>query len=232
MDINLYCNCYKDSVNKRSEYNQKNLMLGSIDYNPELKERLRKQGYLFDDTGDNISDLNHWFGQCTGLYWTWKNADHEIVGTNTYRIFWGDYFLKNEFEKNTLYIREKIEWKSESIYQQFARIHGHEGLDMLYELSLNNDIPLTPTMVDSLKHQNFLHACNMFISEKPIFDKTCSIYFETMFKFYTSYKDRLPEIEQYGRKRLLDYLGERVFHIIYMNAEYFLGNVNIKTGTS
>ena len=98
--MTLYCNCYKTNTNKLSEYSQKNLMLGSTNYDYELKQLLATQNYIFDDTGDNISHLNHWFGQLTGLYWVWKNTDDDIIGTNTYRIFWGDYFLNNNFLLN------------------------------------------------------------------------------------------------------------------------------------
>ena len=49
-------------------------------------------GYMGDDTGDNISKLNCYYGELTGMYWMWKNLPQEgNVGVCHYRRF----FLKD-----------------------------------------------------------------------------------------------------------------------------------------
>ena len=38
-------------------------------------------GYPGDDTGDNISDLNCYYAELSGVYWVWKNyRDADCVG--------------------------------------------------------------------------------------------------------------------------------------------------------
>lgn len=52
------------------------------------REKADDLGYLGDNTGDNISDLNEFFGELTGLYWIWKNYEgQENIGINHYRRF-------------------------------------------------------------------------------------------------------------------------------------------------
>ena len=174
MTISLYCNCFRDKINKKTEYNQRNLMLGSFLYDSNLKTNLINQNFILDDTGDNISHLNKWFGQLTGLYWVWKNTQDEIVGTNTYRLFWGDYFLKNKFKKNTLYVPQKLDLKNYlqnltvdriNIYDHYSYCHGEINLKFLYELSNKNLISIKPYMIENLKNECDMYPFNMFISQ-------------------------------------------------------------------
>ena len=42
-------------------------------------------GYLRDDTGDNISALNCYYSELTGLYWIWKNVHNaKYIGQMQY----------------------------------------------------------------------------------------------------------------------------------------------------
>ncbi len=40
-----------------------------------------------DDSDNNISTKNQYYSELTGIYWIWKNTQHEITGTCHYRRF-------------------------------------------------------------------------------------------------------------------------------------------------
>ena len=61
-------------------------------------------GYLGDDTGDNISELNCYYAELSGVYWVWKNyRDADCVGICHYRRFLtseaGYVFSEAEYEQ-------------------------------------------------------------------------------------------------------------------------------------
>ena len=61
-------------------------------------------GYPGDDTGENISELNCYYSELTGLYWVWKNCkDVDYVGTCHYRRYLineqEQVYTKAEYEK-------------------------------------------------------------------------------------------------------------------------------------
>lgn len=224
MNVEIYCNCHKTGINKLNQIYQKNLMLGSILCSVNEREKYFRDGFLFDDVGENISHLNNRFGQLTGLYWTWKNAHAEFLGNSVYRIFWKEDDLKNRFEKNVLYIPEQIDVNkcfehisptNENLYSQFAYCHGETALNFLKEEC--------EFMFDSLKNTKYIHPFNMFIAEKKIFDKVCEILFDIVFRVYEKYK-------QHGlyEWRALDFLAERILTSIYNNHKYYFDDLKLK----
>jgi hypothetical protein len=101
-------------------------------------------------------------------------------------------------------------------------------VSLLYGLCKIDDIPITMSMIDSLKDQTRLHPFNMFISSNKIKNKICEILFNVLFKFYDHYFYLFQTIETHtGQKRILDFLAERILHIIYKNIEYFIPGTKV-----
>ena len=59
--------------------------------------------WLDEKNGENISKLNNYYGEATGIYWIWKNKlnnykNDDWIGTCHYRKFWlDDCYLNKDF---------------------------------------------------------------------------------------------------------------------------------------
>lgn len=235
MNLTLYCNSFAGKDPLHYQANQKTLMCGSYYLDNNVKEESIKKGHILDDSLQNISHLNHLLGDLTGLYWIWKNATEEFLGTNQYRRFYDKNHLNSLFplDKNTLYVFDFLKF-NHNVWEQYVLSHGELGLKLLLKSVKLKQISLTEPMVDTLFHTNKLSPCNTFFAHKSLFDKSCEILFDIIFELYRGSK-YLLEFTQFGLhtgrdpndKRLLAFLAERILNIIYYNSKYFLGNINI-----
>lgn len=235
MTLTLYCNSFNGKKPLKSQCNQKVLMCGASKMPQNLKEQCINNGYLLDDTADNISDLNYLLGDITGLYWVWKNTDDEFVGTNQYRRFYEESDLYNirNLQEDTLYVSHFAKFPV-SIWHQYIYYHGEIGLKLLNRAIEVGNIPITMSMSNEMYTKFEMSTCNSFFAHRKIFNKLCSIFIEIILELYHGSK-YLLDFVQYNLhvernpndKRLLAFLGERILNIIYFNCNYFLGDVKI-----
>lgn len=226
MKPELYCLCYKRNINLLSLYNQKNLMVGSISYDTLLRSKLRQSGFLFDDIGNNISDLNSVFGSLTGLYWVWKNTNHEFLGTHTYRLFW-NFGSDYNFEPNTLYVPEYFQL-DQNILDQYAYCHGYQNFEVLSDLINKNKTLIKYELTNCITTDTNFFPFNMFIAENKIFNAICTILFEILFEMYENHKNYVLYQNGVLRFRTFDFFAERVLHIIFHNINYFFPYIKLK----
>lgn len=204
-------------------------MLGACDITPEYRNELIGKGYQFDDSGDNISHLNKWLGDLTGLYWVWKNTSEEFVGTTHYRRFWDETEMsKLQYDKNTIYITRPGVFTCDTYYQ-YLEAHTEIGLLTLREAATRGNINLTPEIIDTLKQVNFLSTCNMFFAHRTLFDKICTVLFEIVLEHYEGTKYVLPFIQPKDETRMVAFVAERVCTLLYMHKDYYFGpGINIQ----
>ena len=89
-------------------------IIKKLDYIPVgLGQQTTSEGWLKDNTGDNISQKNKFYSELTFYYWLWKNQFHEIkenewLGFSQYRRHWKKnkknisekYLIENEILKD------------------------------------------------------------------------------------------------------------------------------------
>lgn len=232
-NLTLYCNCFNqhEHIKTQQQANQKNLMLGAFDLDPEYKTDLVNRGYYLDDTGDNISNLNQWLGDLTGLYWMWKNTNDEIIGTNQYRRYYLDDDLATlEFDPKTVYISTPIICNM-NLLDQYSYAHSSIGVQVLLRAATQNNIGLKMEhIVDVLNTVTVISPANLFFAERKLFDTVCERLFEIIFEIYEGTKYALPFIQPPNQFRMVAFLAERILNIMYHNGEHYFGDgVKIKT---
>ena len=227
-DLELYCNCIAARSARHRQFNQRDIICNAASLDSRQRKLYQLQDCILDDSGENISDLNRYFGDLTGLYWVWKNTYHEYLGTNQYRRFWNDQAVNDlKLTKNTLYVY-KIDLQ-ENIVNQFSYFHGSTMLQILYEAARQNKIKITDQQVRSMENLNYIFGCNMFFCDRSLFDRLCALMFEMLFEIYEGSKYALPYIDhgRYKSSRLIAFLSERLMTIIANNSRHFLGPIDI-----
>jgi hypothetical protein len=229
--INFYCNTHKNLNPRHYQQKQYTLMCGSALMPLEVKNIGIDKGYLTDDTFDNISYLNNLLGDLTGLYWVWKNTNHEFVGVNQYCRFYDDNEISNlKLDENTLYVSNFKNFGNISVWEQYKYWHTDLGIKMLYKSINSKKISITENMANQLYFYNKLSTCNSFFSHNSIFNNLCEIIFNILFELYEGSKYTIEHIQENmhrqrpNDKRLLAFLNERILNIVYHNIQYFLGD--------
>ena len=149
-----------------------------------------------DCIGDNISKLNPFFCELTGVYWAWKNLDIQNVGLVHYRRYFKgsfDFFVKGKKKKILcekdleklsgfdVILPKKRNYFIETLYSHYNHTMYVEPLDITGEI-IKRDYPEYFIEFEKLKTRKSAHMFNMFIMKKDIFDKYCEWLFDILFK--------------------------------------------------
>lgn len=170
-------------------------------------------GYLGDDTGENISALNCYYSELTGLYWAWKNChDIDYIGTCHYRRYLINeqekIFTKPEYETLLMdydLITTKRVQLNNSYYFGFCANHNQKALDTTGEVIRE----LYPEYYDTfvrLVNGTETYFGNMFVTSKPLYDA----YAKWLFSIFEEVSKRieLETGEDAYHKRVFGFISE------------------------
>lgn len=179
-------------------------------------------GCLRDDDGDdNISDLNAYFSELTGIYWVWKNyKGQENIGICHYRRFFTDDRLEkltsSQFDailKDYDLITSK-NIKTDITYRQtFARAHNIADLDAVGDV-IKRIYPEYGAAFDEVMAGHDQYFGNIFVMNRQLYDEYC----EWMF---TILMEAMPSIDMTGynayQQRVYGFLTENL-PLVYIKA--------------
>lgn len=190
-------------------------------------------GYLYDDTGENISEKNESYCELTVLYSLWKNSTADIKGLAHYRRYLskdshtGYHFYKLVSERKLkqdvmdLETAEKILEQYEIIlplpYLPSVSTVRQNREEFCYERDLKNlDQVIDQFFPDySSDYSKVMDSChmscwNMMIAKREIFDSYCEWLFDVLYRV-----ESICDISQYDtqHKRLYGYLSEVLLNV-------------------
>lgn len=231
MNINellaIYCIGFEKNLPRRTYQYQKNIMANAYYLDAETRAKLTDEGFLFDDTGKNISYLNYTFGDLTASYWVWKNAQEEFVGTCQYKRFWADEEIANlSLRDNIIYINPGHTLSPLSTIEQYIVSHGRYGIDILADLCSDPNYVFKQETFNRLNQCEHIIWCNMFFAQNKIYSRVCDVLFEILFDVF---KVSIEEIGSFdsSQRRLVGYVSERVLTALLLDAKHYFGDVEL-----
>ncbi|MDD2973212.1 MAG: DUF4422 domain-containing protein [Lachnospiraceae bacterium] len=169
-------------------------------------------GYLGDDTGDNISHLNRYYSELTGMYWIWKNdKTSQYVGVCHYRRYLvneQDRAFREEELEEILQHYDIITTKRLKLnctyYDGYAANHHRKDL-IATEKVIQELYPDYYDTYHNIIHGNQTYFGNICVMAKPLFDQYAAWLFSIFFKVQEQI-----DVESYDdyHKRVFGFISE------------------------
>ena len=204
-----------------------------IDHLPEniiplgLGQNSFPDNWLDEKKGKNISHLNKYYGEHSGIYWVWQNCmndfkDNDWIGFSHYRKLWLNRLYdkkqkfnisslysnllrenNDNFKKNEVILIQPIIYQNKNLFQDFEDVHK---TDILKETLNFFDTNIKNSFQTHL-NSNVLYPLNLFIVKKQIFIKYCEAVFPWLEKCFELCKKK-DLLKDYNT-RLPSFLSER-----------------------
>ena len=163
----------------------------------EGKEQI--ENYTPDNTGENISKLNPYFCELTGLYWAWKNLEADYIGLVHYRrYFTNEKKIPKEEDKKfdciltkdqlevklanaDVVLPQKRKYYIENLYSHYEHTMYVEPLEQTRKI-IQEKYPEYLDEFDMLHKRTSAHMFNMLIMKKDILNEYCTWLFDILFE--------------------------------------------------
>lgn len=174
-------------------------------------------GYAGDDTGDNISEKNCYYGELTGVYWVWKNIrTSDYVGICHYRR----YFCTEEGrifnEKDYLSVLKDHDIiVSKKLKLSFSYFDGYASDYNIFDLVTTGEVirQMYPEYYDTfekLVHGNGTYFGNMMVTDKRLYDE----YAEWLFSIFAEVEKKIdPSGYDDYHKRVFGFISEFLLYV-------------------
>lgn len=162
-------------------------------------------GWLRDDTGDNVSERHAALGDLCALYWAWRNLDADVLGfacggrylASNYRldrrrrVASGD-FLAHRVASRGVVLPSETNYFVVTNSTQFGRDHDSMLLDVARDVLGELCPEYVGPFVRSLRITHGHHA-NLLLMRRDLADAFCEWLFEVLFDVEASFAGVAPE---------------------------------------
>ena len=197
-----------------------------------------------DDSGENISEKNRYYNECSVTYWMWKNISSPYVGLFHYRRVF-DMNDSNDAinHEKSVSVAEKygITYKnleklmseydillpcpmgfSTSIYDSYVKYLRKDDIDFAFDY-IRFKYPEMHSYAEKLKVSHVAYLFNMFVTSREIFEGYAKFLFDVLFALEHHIKDR--ERRSIYWQRAEGFLAERLTSIYF---DYLIETKNLK----
>lgn len=174
-------------------------------------------GYQGDDSGDNISIRNSYYGELTGLYWIWKNDKcSDYIGLCHYRRYFVDadqrILTEQQFAKCfTQYdiIAAVSNTGDKNFYESYKEAHYIRDLDVTEEVLLEK-YPEYEAAYQKVIYGKHGYAANLFVTSRQLFMEYAQWLFSILFEV-----EKRIDVELYDdyHKRVFGFLAEQLLGV-------------------
>ena len=167
----------------------------------EGKEDLGFQG---DNSGENISTLNPYYCELTGLYWAWRNLACDYLGLVHYRRYFtkmtkkynesiniddvilNRYEIEELLENSEVIVPKRRKYYIETLYSHYDHTFDGTHLDLARTMIEMKSPEYLPSFEKVMKQRSG-YMFNMFIMKKELADD----YFTWLFPILDSMYERM-----------------------------------------
>lgn len=174
-------------------------------------------GYLTDDNGSSISDLNQYYGELTGLYWIWKNSmQSDYLGICHYRRYFinhaGCLLAQDDYEtilSSHDIIVSNAAYCDSSYLEYYASAHNQYDL-LTVGAVISEKYPEYFSVFEEKIHGQKYYYGNLFVTSKAYFNEYCEWLFDILFEAQT--RIDVSSYDLYNQ-RVFGFLSEQLLFV-------------------
>ena len=178
-------------------------------------------GFTTDNTGENISELNPFFCELTGLYWAWKNLDADYIGLAHYRRYFS-FNRKADFDnlltleqivpylgRIKVFTPNKRRYYIETLFSHYAHTFDGDQLDKAEQIIAHKH-PEYSASYKRVVQKRSGYMFNMMIIQKDLLNTYCEWLFDILYEL----RNRVDESEMTAfQKRYPGRVSEILFNV-------------------